>query len=532
MPHVTIIGAGIAGLAAALRLLERGFHVTLLERHMFLGGKLAAHQDRTGGDFHEHAYHMYLNWYHNFWRIADEIGVRDRFQPQHRMSYLRSGAGDWRSRMSHAADVGSIATAWYNVMNGPMSPADMYLYAFSMVDLLGTPMPRTARLDQMSVQGFLNTRPYMTEGAMSMQNDLLLKAFACPSYLTAADAFHRYVSFGYRNPTPMMWLLRGNTQEQLFAPLLRHIRRIADDGTAQGRFDLRALHKVTRLRLDDAGRVCAIEGNILAEPAPGPSQSDPPTTGHFKVDVAGDAILAIPPDQAKLLVHADVFARAPSLGNIASLHCQPMCSLDLYFKRPVDLPEGPVDLLDSRFKLSFLDTSRLWRGKDDGQPPFINVVASDSRAIYRYRPGTIRDLMLKELMLYLPISPDDVDLPRSVVHPNATEELFINEVGSWDLRPATDCEIPNLFLAGDYCRNLIDVVTIEAAVVSGLLAAEAVRARAGVGSPVEIIAPKSASPWPLAGLKLAGQPYAYAAQALSTAQRWWTGAYREMFPRG
>ena len=39
---VTIIGAGIAGLTAALRLAERGYEVTLFERDNFIGGKFRA----------------------------------------------------------------------------------------------------------------------------------------------------------------------------------------------------------------------------------------------------------------------------------------------------------------------------------------------------------------------------------------------------------------------------------------------------------------------------------------------------------
>ena len=39
-PHVAIIGAGIAGLACALRLRAAGMRVTLLERHEKVGGKI------------------------------------------------------------------------------------------------------------------------------------------------------------------------------------------------------------------------------------------------------------------------------------------------------------------------------------------------------------------------------------------------------------------------------------------------------------------------------------------------------------
>ena len=39
-PHIAVIGAGIAGLAASLRLSARGHRVTLIERHEHLGGKI------------------------------------------------------------------------------------------------------------------------------------------------------------------------------------------------------------------------------------------------------------------------------------------------------------------------------------------------------------------------------------------------------------------------------------------------------------------------------------------------------------
>jgi len=524
MPHVTIIGAGIAGLTAALRLLERGFHVTLLERRHYFGGKLGAHQYAPGGDFHEHSYHMYLNWYHNFWRIADEIGVRDRFEPCHSTAYLRCGTGDWRARLGHMADVGAAATTWRNLMTGPLSPADMYLYGFSLVDLLATPERNPAKLDQMSVRSFFNSRPYMTDSAVKLQNDLLIKAFACPSFLTSATSFRNYIRYSYQCPSPMMRLLRGNTQEHLFGPLERHLRRIAG-----GRLDVRLLRKVTRLHVNNAGAIDAITGNVFADAPPNPYGMDPPVLRHFRLPVKGDVILAVPPLSVAPLVDGAIYGRAPILANVRHLRCQPMTSLDLYFKRPYNLPAAPVDLLDSQFKLTFLDTSRLWNGGRPG-PTFINVVASDVRTIFQYGLGTIRGLLIDELMKYLPFTMDDIDLERSRVQPNVMEELFINEVGSWEHRPTTTCKIPNLFLAGDYCQNPIDVVTIEGAVVSGLLAAEAIRARVGTGAPVEIIHPSAAPEWELAGMRLAGLPSAYAAKAMSTAQRWWQHSYREIFP--
>ncbi|MCX6484268.1 MAG: FAD-dependent oxidoreductase, partial [Mycobacterium sp.] len=39
IPHVVVVGAGIAGLAAAAGLAERGVTVDVLERHADLGGR-------------------------------------------------------------------------------------------------------------------------------------------------------------------------------------------------------------------------------------------------------------------------------------------------------------------------------------------------------------------------------------------------------------------------------------------------------------------------------------------------------------
>src|SRR5262245_11158123 len=58
-------------------------------------------------------------------------------------------------------------------------------------------------------------------------------------------------------------------------------------------------------------------------------------------------------------------------------------------------------------------------------------------------------------------------------------------------RRALTTSLANLFLAGDHCRSAIDLVSMEGAVSTGLLAAEAIRRDAGLASPVEVLVPES-----------------------------------------
>src|SRR5208337_3883428 len=164
MPEVIIAGAGLAGMSAAHRLLERGFDVTLLEANDYLGGKLGACRDRQGGDFHEHCYHMYLNWYHNFWSLMDEIDARRHFMPMPVISYLKP---DQHGTSYQLVNLGSPWTVLRNLFSGLASPATGYIYNHSLLDLIGGTAFRENFLEKTSVLAYMHGLPYNTEEAIS-----------------------------------------------------------------------------------------------------------------------------------------------------------------------------------------------------------------------------------------------------------------------------------------------------------------------------------------------------------------------------
>jgi hypothetical protein len=76
---------------------------------------------------------------------------------------------------------------------------------------------------------------------------------------------------------------------------------------------------------------------------------------------------------------------------------------------------------------------------------------------------------LKEIGEYLPITPADVESWE--LNPNTDVPLFINTIGAWSNRPRPKTQIKNLYLAGDYVKNAIDLACMEGAVSSALEAA-------------------------------------------------------------
>jgi len=80
-----------------------------------------------------------------------------------------------------------------------------------------------------------------------------------------------------------------------------------------------------------------------------------------------------------------------------------------------------------------------------------------------------KDLLLKEIGEYLPISPADIESWE--LNPNTDVPLFINTIGAWSNRPGTETKIKNLYVAGDYAKNAIDLACMEGAVSAALEAA-------------------------------------------------------------
>jgi squalene-associated FAD-dependent desaturase len=94
--HVAVVGAGLAGLAAALSLKREGWRVTLVERSRLLGGKATSFQ--LGDVEMDSGQHAILGCYTSFLAFVEELGMRGDLHIQERFDVLML-TGTGRARL-------------------------------------------------------------------------------------------------------------------------------------------------------------------------------------------------------------------------------------------------------------------------------------------------------------------------------------------------------------------------------------------------------------------------------------------------
>jgi hypothetical protein len=517
-------------LAAALRLSQRGYQVTLYEDKPFLGGNAASH-DHVYNEVEDYVYHdvyphMYSNFYLNFWDIVqNDLGLRrdespsSDFAPRNSFKFLRRGEKQYRE----LKNAGSLTALWGNLFSGVAPPLDIYLWMYSMLDMLAHQFHERGVLS-LSVNGFVRSRPCATERVAWFHDFIVMLIWSVHASGTSVSSYRNFFLQAFGNVSPLLWLLKGSLQEKVMGPLEK---KLGDLGCK--------IYKQTRVEQIrvDGGRVSGMQ--VVGTDFEAHHHDVMPKGTSRPADPFDYLVLAVPPaplgrlaglgEQGHRLVDL-----IPVLAETRRLHSEPIAVLDVYFKRKLkSIPPENVLMTDSDVDLSVIDISQLWPDQKMKEVTALTLGASDYWALPSDNSEENGYAMISKLHDYVPEfnpgaywgDPDplcDIDWQRSHYQSNEDDVIFINQVGSWDWRPETHySEIPNLFLAGDFCRNTIDMATAEAAVTSGLNAAIALQQQEPRGEPIAFLQPKTYPDSMLRAMKLVMAPSAYAAKWCTTA---------------
>ncbi len=94
--RVAIIGSGLAGLTAAVNLVDAGYAVDLYEARPFIGGKVASWEDQDGNHI-EMGLHVFFFNYANLFALMKKVGAIENLLPKDHAHLFINRGGDIRA---------------------------------------------------------------------------------------------------------------------------------------------------------------------------------------------------------------------------------------------------------------------------------------------------------------------------------------------------------------------------------------------------------------------------------------------------
>jgi squalene-associated FAD-dependent desaturase len=435
---VVIVGGGLAGLAAAVALADRGVKITLLESRPRLGGRASSFHDPATGELVDNCQHVSMTCCTNLADFCRRVGTADLFRrepavvflgPDGRVSRLRAGALPAPLHLS-----GSFLGANY------LNWSDKLRVAYGLARL------RSARDD----------RPG--------------ESFA--DWLLRHGQTVRTINLYWAT------VLVSALNERLDRMDIGHARKVFLDGFLRNRdgfqmeVTLVPLGELYGSRLESWLRSRGVEVRLTT----GVRSVDPDATGVVlrtgeRVD-ADFVVLAVPFDRVRGLLPEGLAARLPGLAGLDAFEASPITGVHLWFDRPV-CPFDHVVTVGRLIQWVFNHTAIQGRAATEsgegGQ--YLQLVISAAYDLLPLSKEAIRDAVLSELAEIWPAA-RDARLLRSwaVTEHGAT---FAVRPGIDALRPPQRTPVPGLFLAGDWTSTGWPA-TMEGAVRSGYRAAEGI----------------------------------------------------------
>lgn len=464
-PRVLVVGGGLAGLAAATTLAERGFDVTVQEAQAHLGGKVgswpvALSTGETVGV--SHGFHAFFRHYYNLWAWFGRLSMDRGFRTIEDYEILRKEGGSLGFARTETAPVLNLVDlarqGLFSIRDIMRTDAMHEMDAFLRYDPEQTPR----RYDHVSFKDFA-ARVQLPHTLTLVFNTFSRAFFAEEDRMSMAElikSFHFYYlsqdgGLRYDYPT-------DDYERSLLAPVRAHLERHG-----------------ARLRLGAPVTGLAREGERFEVRG-----ADGQTAVYDDVVLATDVV-----GTKRILSQAPWLpAQAPELAARVGLlrASQRYAVLRLYLDRDVRATVTDFAIIDRVVLLDAIavlhrveDESRAWAERHGGAVIELHSYAVPD-AVGRGEPdpdAAVRRQLLDEMLHFFP------ELQGFVIrdeHLQVLENFAAFHVGMAAARPGVDSGVPGLALCGDWVALPFPAMLMEAAVSSGLLAANQVLARYGL----------------------------------------------------
>jgi squalene-associated FAD-dependent desaturase len=443
---VTVVGGGLAGIAAACALADSGYRVHLLERRPYLGGRASSYEHPGTGEVIDNCQHVLIGRCTSLIDLYRRLGVLSSIRWYDRFTFLTPG-GQASGSQPSIIEPGWLPAPFHSTLAFLRAPA------FSFGDKLAIARGLTAFMPGLPPDTSENFLHWLHRHG---QTQRAIDRFWKPVLVSALNEDLDRISVHYAAKVFRESFLLSPQSGRMGIPSIPLSELY---GAATG---------YLRERGSEVDLRTSVEGI-----APSPNGGWLTTTSNSEAQtIQSDAVvLALSFEAMAALLPC--LPQNPASQELATRLAQfehsPITGIHLWFDREITDLDHAV-LLDTTIQWMF-NKSRLQPAHRSTEGSYLELVVSASRSLVPMQRQQILDLALSELAQFFPAVASATLLKATVV--KEVRATYSVRPQLDQIRPASRSPWPGIFLAGDWIATGWPA-TMEGAVRSGYLAASAV----------------------------------------------------------
>ncbi|MGY6529316.1 MAG: 9,9'-di-cis-zeta-carotene desaturase [Cyanobacterium sp.] len=476
--RVAIVGAGLAGLATAIDLVDAGCEVEIFESRPFVGGKVGSWVDKDGNHI-EMGLHVFFGCYYNLFALMKKVGAIDNLRlKQHTHTFINEGGrvGELDFRFITGAPFNGLKAFF---TTSQLSAVDKVANSLALgtspivrglVDFEGA-MRDIRKLDKVSFADWFRSHGGNQGSLDKMWNPIAYAlGFIDTENISARCMLTIFQFFAAKTEASVLRMLEGSPHKYLHGPIVSYLE---EKGVK-----IHTRRRVREIQYEENGKA-QVTGLLIAD-------------GENEELVTADRYVCAcdVPGIQRLLPEG--WRKWSEFDNIYKLDAVPVATVQLRFdgwvtelndpqkRAQLERAEGIDNLLytaDADFScfsdLALSSPADYYR---EGEGSLLQLVLTPGDPFIKESNEKIAHHVLDQVHKLFPSSKELNMTWYSVV--KLAQSLYREAPGMDVFRPAQKTPIDNFFLAGSYTQqDYID--SMEGATISGRQAAEAVLASKG-----------------------------------------------------